>query len=202
MRPVFFFVALAGLSALAYVPLILSVGPFAWSSWGPFQFQTGRILHYLVYFMGGAAAGVLGRERRAFAADGRLARGWWFWILAAAAAYWGLNQLFDRAMAHHGVWDTLCSIGFSVSCAATSFAFLAVFARVAGRPSRLLDHLRANAYGVYLLHYAAVSWCLYTMTFVPLPALAKLAIVLVAAVGISWGASAQLRKIRAVARVV
>src|SRR6185437_1484095 len=49
-RPVVFFAAFAAISALAYVPMAYLFNSLAWTAFGPFTFQTSRILHYLVYF--------------------------------------------------------------------------------------------------------------------------------------------------------
>ena len=35
---------------------------------------------------------------------------------------------------------------------------MAAFVRFARRPNRVVDSLSANAFGIYLLHYACVSW--------------------------------------------
>jgi hypothetical protein len=44
------------------------------------------------------------------------------------------------------------------SPAASSFAFLAWFERFARWRRKVFDSLTANAYGIYLIHYAFVSW--------------------------------------------
>ena len=68
-RPVVFFAALAGISAMVYIPMALLFTPVSWTGFGPFVFQTSRILHYLAYFLLGAGVGAWGVDR------GLLARG-------------------------------------------------------------------------------------------------------------------------------
>lgn len=45
--------------------------------------------------------------------------------------------------------------------------------RFAKARSRVLDSLRDNAYGMYLIHYAFVSWLQYALLKVALPAFVK-----------------------------
>ena len=63
-RPIVFFGLLAALSAVAYIPLAVAFNPLAWSVFGPFSFQTSRLLHYLVYFLLGAGVGACSLDRR------------------------------------------------------------------------------------------------------------------------------------------
>ncbi len=58
-------------------------------------------------------------------------------------------------------WGALGAVGFALSCAASSCAMLALFLRFARRPNAIGDSLRDNAYGIYLVHYAFVSWLQY-----------------------------------------
>jgi len=74
--------------------------------------------------------------------------------------------------------------------------------RFARRPRRIFDSLRDNAYGMYLVHYAFVSWLQLALAGENLPGAAKGAAVFVGTVLLSWGATAGLRRIPAVARVI
>jgi surface polysaccharide O-acyltransferase-like enzyme len=92
--------------------------------------------------------------------------------------------------------------GFVLSCAASSFAFLALFVRFAKSRSKIWDSLTANAYGIYLVHYAFVSWLQYSLLKTALPGIAKGSLVILGALALSWGTVAALRRILAVARVI
>jgi surface polysaccharide O-acyltransferase-like enzyme len=89
-----------------------------------------------------------------------------------------------------------------LSCAASCFGFLALFVRFANRRTRALDSLSDNEYGIYLIHYAFVSWLGYAMLAAPLPAVVKFALVFAGVLALSWSVSAALRRIPAVARAV
>src|SRR6185437_5581572 len=65
-----------------------------------------------------------------------------------------------------------------------------------------LSSLRDNAYGIYLVHYAFVTWLQYALLKSQLSGVVKLAIVLSLAVALSWITTAALRRIPAVARVM
>jgi len=96
----------------------------------------------------------------------------------------------------------IADAGFVVSCAATSFAFLAIFLRFAQSRSTVWDSLAANSYGIYLIHYAVVSWLQYAMLPASIPGAVKFFIVFPGALFLSWATSATLRRIPAVARII
>jgi surface polysaccharide O-acyltransferase-like enzyme len=100
------------------------------------------------------------------------------------------------------MWGTIGGISFALSCAASSFAFLALFVRFAKTRNCVLDSLRDNAYGMYLIHYAFVSWLLYALLKTGLPAIAKGSVVFLGTLALSWSVTAALRRIPGVARIV
>jgi len=67
---------------------------------------------------------------------------------------------------------------------------------------KIFDSLTANAYGMYLVHYAFVAWLQYTLLKTALPGVAKGLLVFAGAVALSWATTAALRRIPAVARVI
>jgi peptidoglycan/LPS O-acetylase OafA/YrhL len=71
---------------------------------------------------------------------------------------------------------------------------MAVFLRFA-RPSAILDSLRDNAYGMYLVHYAIVTWVQYALLPAPWPGLAKAAVAFGATVALSWFTTAMARRV-------
>jgi surface polysaccharide O-acyltransferase-like enzyme len=178
---------------------------FDWASWGPFFFQTSRIIHYFVYFMLGAGVGAIGIGKGLLAPDGKLARRWPLWAVASLIAFGVASAVTIAALAPHPsqhLWEVAADCGFVLSCAASSFAFLALFLRFAKKRSKIWDTLTANAYGIYLLHYAFVSWLQCSLLKAALPAIAKGSLVLTGAVALSWAVTAALRRIPAVARVI
>src|SRR5271167_4308494 len=50
-RPIMLFLVLAAVSAVTYIPMALHFGADGWSVFGPFFFQTSRLLHYFAYFL-------------------------------------------------------------------------------------------------------------------------------------------------------
>ncbi len=204
-RPVKFLGLLIAASALAYIPMALAFTSFAWASFGPFFFQTSRIFHYFVYFLIGAGVGALGTDKGLLAADGKLARRWLLWTATALVVFGIATTATIAALTAHQsqrMWEILMDSTFVFSCAATSFAFLALFVRFARRRTRIWDSLTANAYGIYLVHYAFVSWLQYALLNTKLPAVAKGSMVLIGAVVLSWSVIAALRRVPAVARVI
>src|SRR5215472_3679991 len=204
-RPALLFVILLLVSAFAYLPLAVLFNPFRWSAWGPFTFQTSRGLHYLVYFLLGAGVGAYGLDRGLLAREGKLARRWWVWCVAALFAFGFATAIGLAALtAHLGSrsWELAGDSSFVLSCAASSFAFLAIFVHFARTRGKIWDSLAANAYGIYLIHYAFVSWLQLSLLKSQLPAIARGTLVTAAAVLLSWAATAGLRRIPAVGKVI
>ena len=205
LRPAAFFALLCAVSAAVYLPMVLVFSPLQWTGFGPFTFQTSRILLYLAYFLIGAGVGAQGIDRDLLASDGKLARHWLVWVLGALGAF-GLAVWITVATitSHLGsqLWIAIGGFSFVLSCAASSFAMLAIFLRFARSRVPLWDSLGDNAYGIYLVHYAFVSWLQYAMLAAPLGAPAKGGIVFLAALAMSWCAAALLRRVPAIARVI
>jgi peptidoglycan/LPS O-acetylase OafA/YrhL len=195
---------LAGLAA--YVPLALVFGPWAWVQSGAFSFQLSRPLHYALYFFAGVAIGACGIERGLIATDASLARRWAWWCLAAPVLF-ALWIGFTAATMDHLEAASLGllaidDLSFAVACFASCFFALAVAARFARARGPLLDSLKANAYGMYLVHYGAVVWLQYALLGMAVPAVVKAAIVFAGAVLASWSASAALRRVRPIASIL
>jgi peptidoglycan/LPS O-acetylase OafA/YrhL len=207
-RPLALFGLLLAASALAYLPMAALFSPMHWASAGPFFVQIGRLLHYAVYFFAGAALGAFGLGRGLLASDGTLARRWPRWVLSSLGAFVLAVVTFLIVLSTLGkggpgpLLGTFGNLTFVLSCAATSFACLALFTRFAQRPNRVADSLSENAYGIYLVHYFCVSWLQLLLLAAPLPGAAKGMLVFVGAVLLSWGLSASLRRIPMVRRVI
>ncbi|HTQ78706.1 MAG TPA: acyltransferase family protein, partial [Thermoanaerobaculia bacterium] len=204
-RPVAFFALFAGVSALAFIPLLLAAGPLHWFSFGPFYAQTSRLAYYAVYFLTGVAVGAAGLERGLLTRDSALARRWGRWLSFAFLAFAVDIVVFLLTLAPHAspkAWSVALGAGFALASAALSFAFLALCLRFAQRRNRALDSLRANAYGMYLTHYAFVSWLQLAILKLPLSGLAKGCLVTAGTVALSWGLTAALRRVPGAARIL
>jgi hypothetical protein len=204
-RPMRSFGALVALSALVYLPMTFVVDPLLhWTTFGPFSFQTSRFVHYALYFFAGVVVGARGLERDLLATEGPLSRRWLVWVGVGILAY-AFDAASTLAVFAEGAGMAeyvAANVGFVLSCAASSFAVLALFLRFARTARRVFDSLRDNAYGMYLVHYAFVSWLQYAVLDLALPALGKAAAVIAATVVLSWATTAALRRVPAVRRVI
>lgn len=196
-RPFRFFVVLVLVSALAYIPLTVAYTSFFWVQVGPAQIQVNRLLLYATYFLAGIILGAHGIERSFLVPTSRLARRWGLWT-AAALVFFAVYI----ALAVGGAGEGLAAAFYVLTSATISFWLLAVFLRFCPRPKNVLDSAFHNSYGIYVIHYGVVSWLLFALLGAELPALAKWAVVSVLAYGICWGATAALRRIPGVARVL
>jgi len=205
-KPIRFLRYLIGISTIVYLPLAIKFSPISWTQFGPLTFQTSRVLHYLAYFLMGIAVGAYGIERGVLAAGGKLARRWLRWAIAAIVVFLASSAFFIMIItspkASSTLWQAIADLVFTITCATTSLAVLAVFVRFVKKSSRILDSLRDNAYGIYLVHYAFVSWLQYAMLRSYLSGFTKLTIVFSLAVVLSWITTAALRRIPAVARAL
>ena len=205
-KPYRFLGYLVGISAAVYIPLAVKFNPITWTQFGPFAFQTSRLLHYFIYFLIGIAVGAYGIENGILARGSKLARRWWFWAIAAIVVFLASSAfviaLLTSPKAASPLWQAIADLVFTVTCATTSVAMLALFVRFAKTPRWIFDSLRDNAYGIYLLHYAFVSWLQYALLKAHLSGFAKLTIVFSSAFALSWITTAAIRRIPAVARVI
>jgi surface polysaccharide O-acyltransferase-like enzyme len=183
---------------LVLAPLAVRFDPFPWSTWGPYWFPSSRALHSLLYLVLGMAIGVYGLERGFLARDGKLRRRWWLWCVASLAAFAAGTGVGTAAMTVHlgsRAGELAGDSTFVLSSAASSFAFLALLVRFSGKRRRIFERLNENAYGIYLVHYAFVSWAQLALLKLELPAMAKAPVVLVSAGLLSWGTVALLGRI-------
>jgi surface polysaccharide O-acyltransferase-like enzyme len=204
-RPFIFFVALVAITAIVYLPMAHFFTSLAWTAIGPFTFQTSRIFHYFVYFLTGVGIGAAGLDQGLLAPQGKFARSWPWWIARSLLFFGVATGLTIAEFTNYGkssLLATAADAGFVLSCAATSFAFLAIFLRFAQTRSTVWDSVAANSYGIYLVHYAIVSWLQFALLPASFSGLAKFLIVFPGALFLSWATSATLRRIPGVARVI
>jgi len=205
-RPGPYLVGLVMASALAYVPLALAFTPWEWGQIGPFALQLSRPLHYAVYFFAGVGIGAGGIERGLLAADGLLARRWVAWIVAAAILF-GL-WLGVTAIAMSGDGKTALGVAivqavcFVLACGSSCMFLLALFLRFGNKRIAMLEPLRDNAYGMYLVHYVFVTWLQYLLLGIAIFALAKGLTVFATTLVLSWAATVAIRRIPAAARLI
>jgi hypothetical protein len=206
-HPVRFFLLLVTVSAAVFIPMLAIFGAMAWTSVGPFQFQTARLFHYAVYFLAGIGVGAYGIERGLLAPDGLLARHWLRWTIASVVVFMSsvvfmLIVISKGATMSPVLLNVVGGLAFAASCGAISFAFLALFVRFATRRRWIYDSLSDNEYGMYLVHYMFVSWLQLAILGSTMPAIEKGIAVFCGVLLLSWGTSAALRSIPTVSRIV
>src|SRR5437588_7782245 len=188
--PVRFFIALAIISALAYVPLARIFTPWQWVEFGPFGFQPALAPQYILYFFAGLAVGAYGLDRGLLAPDGLLVPRWAFWLGAMFVAF--LLWIIPTGLIVKGEGTPFpglqiaADLGFVLFAASACFGFTATFLRFAAARWLVFDSISDHAYGIYLFHYVFVIWTQYLLLGVSLPAIAKGLIVLAVTLALSW----------------
>jgi hypothetical protein len=199
-HPVGLFGALLCISVAAYLPCALIFGPQTWIGLGPFHVQISRLGLYLVGFFSGMAVGVRGIDRSVFRSGGLLAKRWWMWLALGLISF---IVFMIMLVVVSGMHRTIVSeLAFVVCCWATVFGIIGFFLRYAKRHVGMLDNLRENSYGIYIVHYVFVTWLQYLLLESPLHPIGKGIVVFLGALMLSWGAVAVIRRIPAVANVV
>jgi surface polysaccharide O-acyltransferase-like enzyme len=208
-RPAEFYAIMLAVTAAFYIPGLIHFGPGDWFSFGPFSVQHGRVLLYATYFFFGAGIGVMNMDRGLLAPEGRMARVTWDWMVLALVPYglmWGLIYIKREILGnppHLPRWyEGIYGCCFAVFSIAVMFLILGYFQRFKQSGWSLLDPLRADAYGMFLVHYPIVLWLQYWLFDFDLPAIVKVVIVFVLTVLLSWAATAALRWIPGANRVL
>ena len=207
-RPGLFFWALLVGSIVVYLPAVQYFSASRWFAIGPVAVQASRILLYLLYFFAGVGIGAVPFDQGLLAAEGGLARRWPVWLAATLATFGcivGLIYIKHAVLPdpnHQPLWWELAyALSFVAFSAAQTFNILALFLRFDNHGWSVLDPLRDNAYGIYLIHYIPVLWLQYALNDLSLApvmqvsAILKAAIVLIATLASSWAATAALRRI-------
>jgi surface polysaccharide O-acyltransferase-like enzyme len=199
-RPAAFFGVLIGISIAAYLPVAIIFGPLRWIGIGPFNAQAGRILLYLVYFLGGTAVGAYGIDRSEFRSDGAMARRWWVWLVVGLMSF----IVFIIMLAVVTAMDrTIVSeIAFVVCCGSTVFGITGLFLRFVKRRVSIFDSLSENSYGIYVVHYVFITWLQYLLLGSGLAPVVKGMVVFVGTLILSWVLVAAIRRIPMVAKVI
>jgi surface polysaccharide O-acyltransferase-like enzyme len=202
-RPAVLFAVMLAVTAAFYIPGLMYYGPSSWFAFGPFSVQHGRVMLYATYFFFGAGIGVAQMDRGLLAADGRMAKVSWDWMVLAIVPYcllWVLifikREILGNPSPLPDWYEALYAVCFTVFSVAIMFLILAFFQRFKQSGSaKLLDPMQADAYGMFLVHYPIVLWLQYWMFDFDIPAIAKALVAFLLTVVLSWAATAALRKI-------
>src|SRR6267142_2339703 len=209
-RPAVFFAVMLAVTAAFYVPGLMIYGPASWFEFGPFSVQHGRVMLYASYFFFGAGIGVAQMDRGLLAADGRMAKVSWDWMVLTIVPYcllWVLifikREILGNPSSLPNWYEALYAICFTVFSVAIMFLLLAFYQRFRQSGSaKLLDPMQADAYGMFLVHYPIVLWLQYWLFDYDLPAIVKATIGFVLTVALSGALTRALRKIPGATKVL
>lgn len=203
-------VVLGMAAVIAYLPTLKWVSAFSWFTWGPFTVQTGRIALYGVYFLFGCALGAGGRGLSDvwMTSRGPLAQRWKTWASVAGGVFVAFAAALIAFFIGLGKGQPqpliafVTTILFAVTGVTTTFAMLACFAHYGHRTGALTASLTRNAFGMYLVHYAIVTWLQFALLGLAWPGIVKAMLVTLLAIGASWVATILLRRLPGVSRVL
>ena len=198
------FAMLSVASVAAFLPFLLVFGPTRWFAAGPFAIQASRVGLYATYFLAGVLSGRHGPNFVLKAAS-RMRRSLW---AALTVLLFGVLVAEQAARLHGALalprveWLVVYGCSFVLFCAAANLMWFAVFSRLGPGHAGARESFVACAYGIYLLHYPFVIWIQFALLDVPLAAIVKASLVFSLAIGLSWSATALLRRVPPIARVI
>ncbi len=208
-RPAVFFAVMLAVTAAFYIPGRIHFGPGSWFEFGPFSVQHGRVMLYATYFFFGAGIGVQFLDRGLLAADGRMAKVSWDWLMLALVPYcalWGLIYIKREILGNPEVlphwYEGTYAVFFTVFSVAIMFLILAYFLRFKHSGWSILDPMQADAFGIFLVHYPIALWLQYWLFDYDLPAIVKATVGFVLTVALSWALTRALRQIPGAKRVL
>ena len=208
-RPAVFFAVMLAVTAAFYVPGLMYYGPSSWLELGPFSVQHGRVMLYATYFFFGAGIGVQYLDRGLLAAEGRMAKVSWDWMILTIVPYYLMWVLISIKRENLGNpsplpnwYEGSYAVCFTVFSVAILFLILAYFLRFANSGRSVLDPMQADAYGMFLVHYPFALWLQYWLFDFNVPATVKVPIVFVLTVALSWALTRALRQIPGAKKVL
>ena len=208
-RPAVFFAVMLAVTAAFYIPGRIYFGAGSWFEFGPFSVQHGRVMLYATYFFFGAGIGVQYLDRGLLAADGRMAKVSWDWMMLALVPYcllWVLitikREILGNPESLPDWYEGIYAICFTVFSVAIMFLILAYFLRFKHSGSSMLDPMQADAYGMFLVHYPIALWLQHWLFDYDLPAIVKAAAGLLLTIAFSWALTRALRMIPGATRVL
>ena len=208
-RPAVFFAIMLAVTAAFYIPGRIHFGAGSWFEFGPFSVQHGRVMLYATYFFFGAGIGVQYLDRGLLAADGRMAKVSWDWMMLALVPYcllWVLIYIKREILGDPEVlpdwYEGIYAVCFTVFSVAIMFLILAYFLRFKKSGWSMLDLMQADAYGIFLVHYPIVLWLQYWLFDYDLPAIVKALVSFMLTVAFSWAVTRALRQIPGASRVL
>lgn len=180
---------------VAYLPFAHVFGPERWLSLGPFFIQGSRIGLYALFFGLGCAAGTAGIHHPLFQWDGALAR---YWLFSLCSGVLSFICLLDQSV---NVLD-LRPIFFVFCCMSFCIALTGMCVRYVRTVPIWVEHLMREAYGVYLLHYAIVTWAQFYLLPISWGAVPKAALVLAVTLSSSFFMTRIVRCVPAMRRMI
>lgn len=208
-QPAAFWLLLAVVSLVAYVPALVYYGVNEWFEFGPFSVQASRVLLYFAYFFIGASVGAANLDHGILGAEGQLPNSRWQWVIITLVPYclmWGMIYIKREILGNPDPlppwYDVFYGTFFVLFSASIMLAILAFFLHSKAPGPNLLDRMQADAYGMFLVHYPIALWIQYALYDYSLPAIIKAAVGFVLTVILSWGVTAGLRKIPGASHVL
>lgn len=202
-KPSSFFILLWFITWVLYVPLASAVGPGTWTGYGPFDFQLSRVLLYFGYFIIGALIGTTDFNQQLLSPTSGIVKNWWLWVLLALLAYTILSIVEQKEILANLVktnqlgllsaWMIYFSI-YTASCTLSSIAFITTFRKLIRVSSDWWNSLVANAYLIYLIHYAFLTWIQFLLQPYDISAFEKFVLAFISSLSLSWATSILLRR--------
>jgi len=178
------------------IPLRLLIEPGCWAHVaGPLYFQAWRFFLYFAWFLLGVALGGAQPERSLSREN---LKPWPLWLILGGITFLahGLIETQQVSLVIIPAWQTsiIMTTLYCLCCSFTGLAALGLARAFFHTACPLADSLTANAYGIYVFHYAFVIWLQFLLLGQPFAPGIKFLTVFLTALALSWLLTALLRK--------
>ncbi|MFA9290364.1 MAG: acyltransferase family protein [Solirubrobacteraceae bacterium] len=191
--PLKLFISLYFYLCLAFIPLSLYFGHYKWLGIGPFDFQVNRILLYFSIYIFGCFLGSGNWEKYFYTNKKLLAIKWTFWLFFCLLSFFitvlfGFNfwEIINSTFLSNTYGLLIFNLLFVLSCLSIIFCFLAIFKLTIHTPIKTLTNLSSCAFGIYLIHYAFITWLQFILLNFSLPIVFKFLCVFFGSLFLSW----------------
>ncbi|MFT8517039.1 MAG: acyltransferase [Acetobacter persici] len=182
-------------ACVAYLPLAYGFGPDCWLNFGPFFIQGSRIALYAFFFALGCAAGVTGIHHTLFQRGSALAR---YWVLSFCFGGLSFGFFLVPSLTTLGLqplFFVFCCVSFCMALTGLCLCYVTTV-------PACVERFMGDAYGVYLLHYAFVTWSQFYVLPLAWRAVPKAAFVLAVTLSCSIFMTRTVRHAPAMRRVI
>ncbi len=168
--------------------------------WGPFMAQVNRLPLYFLFFIIGVLLGKDAVLNGVFSKKSKLVRYWWVNGIIGIVFWRNLYipQLYNGNLFLY----LILTASFVLASIFLSITLLGIFVSYFNNEVKILNSLKNNAYGIYIVHYSFVAFFQYLFLYTDLPGVIEGLSVFILSLLFSWYFTYLIRTIPVVRKVI